>query len=177
MVNVASSIPFNLHNRVIPVEASVSRSLSEPEDDEAYHPSQTYYDVYTNRTSARKRKRHPYIGPDHHYASASATAEAGFLTDRRSPSPMSAQPRPRPILNIRLVGCSEITTRGRTIERGPNLSGLPPSHKDGDTSSEQPDADEPQKLVRISLNALHALLLKLAICRLPLMSNFIILDH
>ncbi|KAF8179232.1 hypothetical protein BJ912DRAFT_644171 [Pholiota molesta] len=134
MVNVASQIPFNLHNRVVPMEKSMSsshsRSASESgEYDQPYHPSQTYFDVYSNRNSARKRKRHPHTGNPHFYAdlahSGYTWSEAGPSNTARSRSPTTIQPRPTPILNVRLVGYTDIKSRGRTTERGPHPSGSP----------------------------------------------------
>ncbi|KAF9476785.1 hypothetical protein BDN70DRAFT_881975 [Pholiota conissans] len=145
MVNVASHIPFNLHNRVIPVEKSmspsVSRSPSQSADyDEPYHPSHTYFDVYSNRNSARKRKRHPFIGHRDLSPNGSWTV-AGPSNIARSRSPITIEPRPTPILNVRLVGYTDVTTRGRTTERGSLQSPTKDSKSPPMSSTESAEGD------------------------------------
>lgn len=153
MVNVASQIPFNLHNRVIPMEKSMSpshsRSASESgEYDQPYHPSQTYFDVYSNQNSARRRKRHPYTENTHFYADLAPSDytwnEAGPSNMARSRSPTTIQPRPTPILNVRLVGYTDIKSRGRTTEKELHPSGLPSSTKTSHSLPQSPSTESPE---------------------------------
>lgn len=113
MVNVASQIPFNLHNKVLPPErsyGSVSPSASGSTDP---HYSRDH-DNYGYSTHGIPRQRTFY---------ASAYDDGRF--DRRE---TLDQPMPTPILNVRLVGYPDNTskTRGRTRERRSQLTDISP---------------------------------------------------
>ncbi|CAA7269819.1 unnamed protein product [Cyclocybe aegerita] len=137
MVNVASQIPFNLHNQVIPEQPQHSRSASgsvEPQEDDPYAPS-TISDFYANRDSARYRRRGPFGTSNYGYhepttrsSSVAGDDEAGPSPRSRAPSIIIEQPKPTPILNVRLVGYTDTRARGRARERGSAPSGLPGPH-------------------------------------------------
>ena len=111
MVNVASQIPFNLHNTVLPPArsyGSVSRSTSGSIDQHPRdHNYQTDYskhgighqrNFYVSAYNDRSRSASPSSGPSHtKYVSQTST----------------------PILNVRLVGYADNMTksRGRTLSR------------------------------------------------------------
>ncbi|PPR07241.1 hypothetical protein CVT26_012499 [Gymnopilus dilepis] len=126
MVNVASHIPFNLHNRVIPAEPhSISRSASgsmDTREERRYNP---YYDYHQRGDSDQQPRSkfttsgYPYgEGPPTRSPSVSSALLPGPSHETRN-RPRYEQPRPTPILNVRLVGYSETRTRGRARERGP----------------------------------------------------------
>jgi len=103
MVNVASQIPFNLHNKVLPAErsyGSISRSASASQFSD--HDFQTDYG-YSSHGIGRQQKFFTSVYDDGHI-------------DRRQ---ISKQPMATPILNVRLVGYTNNVNkiRGRTRER------------------------------------------------------------
>ena len=129
MVNVASQIPFNLHNTVLPPArsyGSVSRSTSVSLDE---HPrDHNYRTDYSKHGTGRQQ---------HFYVSA-------FDDRSRSASPSSGPSHTKylsrtstPILNVRLVGYTDNMTksRGRTLSRStdiPNLThGITPIEGEG----------------------------------------------
>ncbi|PPR07442.1 hypothetical protein CVT24_007708 [Panaeolus cyanescens] len=126
MVNVASHIPFNLHNQVIPAESSRasgsrSTSMSNEGRGDTYHPHHSHqrgYNTfnYTAESSASAHHQH-----SHQRGLLDPETDPFLAASRRSPSPAhtptSEQPRPTPILNIRLVGYQGKRTRGRARER------------------------------------------------------------
>lgn len=164
MVNVASPSPFNLHNRDVSVDASASphpRSHS-PEDKQVYYHSRIFFDVYPNRNSARNRKRRPYPSTGADLGEAESSDEVGGNDAGRSP--ITEQPAfwPIPIINARTIGFAESSTRGRTVDRVPQLSDRPSSTTGtglGSASVQSPDGDNaPQKPVRNILKFAHGLL-------------------
>jgi len=126
MVNVASRIPFNIHNREIPPEKSqsVSRSASRSSN-EIY--MQRRSNVHTSHGQQRNRPSYhpdyPYSDPHTSHSSISLGPEAGPSSGTQSLT--LEQPRPMPILNVRLVGYADAKNRGRAKERGPQPTGLP----------------------------------------------------
>ncbi|KAF8967538.1 hypothetical protein BDZ97DRAFT_1803853 [Flammula alnicola] len=135
MVNVASQIPFNLHNQVIPVENSKhsnSRSVSASEDKQygQRQPYPSYGNPYGHAPPSRSRSRSlgPQVGPSH---------------GTRSQSPTSVQPKPTPILNLRLVGYMDTRARGRTRDRGSHPTGLPSSANTKGQNIEESSASTP----------------------------------
>ena len=122
MVNVASRIPFNIHNRVIPYEKSqsVSRSASRSFDDNYPQPYSNFHDHQRNRPSYHANYLNNY--PHTSRSSSFLGPEAGPSSGTQSLT--LEQPRPAPILNVRLVGYTDTNTRGRTRERGPHPTGL-----------------------------------------------------
>ncbi|KAF8804828.1 hypothetical protein BYT27DRAFT_7213621 [Phlegmacium glaucopus] len=132
MVNVASQIPFNLHNKVIPPErsyGSVSRSASGSIDHHSrVHDYQNDYG-YSNHGIARHR--HFYVSAhddrrDDRSRSVSPSAD-GPSSHTRYHSQTLDQPMPTPILNVRLVGYTANTskTRGRARERESHSTEVP----------------------------------------------------
>ena len=123
MVNVGSRIPFNIHNRVIPQEKSqsVSRSASRSFDDNDPQPYPNFHDHQRNRPSYHANYLNNY--PHTSRSSSSLGPEAGPSSGTQSLT--LEQPRPAPILNVRLVGYTDTNPRGRTRERGPHPTGLP----------------------------------------------------
>jgi hypothetical protein len=120
MVNVASRIPFNIHNREIPIEKSqsLSRSASRSSDDSyLLHAS---HHQHRNRPSYHAN--YLYSNPQTSGSSISFGPEAGPSSGTQSLT--LEQPRPTPIL-VRLVGHTDTKSRGRTKERGPQPTGLP----------------------------------------------------
>jgi len=130
MVNVASQIPFNLHNKVLPPEpsyGSVSRSASGSIDqysrghhyqtDYGYsshgnpHQPNFYASTYDDRQADRSRSASPsgglIVGPSSH--------------TRYLPQTMD-HPMPTPILNVRLVGYTDVTSETRGRARGKQQS-------------------------------------------------------
>lgn len=138
MVNVASQIPFNLHNQVLPKTHSQSSSRSASGSFDPYY-DHGYHDFYANnREIARFRKQmskynhglgrlrsvSPPSGFSGHHSQDPLTGPSSPRT--RSPSPSADDlTSPARLLNIRLVGYSDTRIRGRARERGPNPSGLP----------------------------------------------------
>ncbi|KIM38693.1 hypothetical protein M413DRAFT_240537 [Hebeloma cylindrosporum] len=122
MVNVASRIPFNIHNRVIPQEKSqsVSRSASRSFDDDYPQHYSNFHDHQRNRPAYHANYLY---NPETSRSSSSLGPEAGPSSGTQSLT--FEQPRPAPILNIRLVGYTDTSARGRTRERGPHPTGLP----------------------------------------------------
>ena len=123
MVNVASWIPFNIHNRVIPQEKSqsVSRSASRSFDDNYQQPHPNFDHRQRNRPSYHANYLNNY--PHTSRSSSSLGPEAGPSSGTQSLT--LEQPRPAPVLNVQLVGYAGMNTRGRTRERGPCPTGLP----------------------------------------------------
>ncbi|KAF9552575.1 hypothetical protein CPC08DRAFT_714494 [Agrocybe pediades] len=137
MVNVASPIPFNLHNQVLPKEQSYSTSRStscsmDGYHDERYHPLNAAVDPRVARRLARRQKE-AALATSAFYRKAiygsRSPSPSGESTSRngRSCSRFADQPRPTPLFNARLVGYKDTQTRGRTKQRGPVPSGLPSS--------------------------------------------------
>jgi len=126
MVNVASQVPFNLHNKVLPPErfyGSVSHSsLDQRARDHDYQTD------YSNHGNARPRNFYISSCNDGQTdKSRSASPSSDLMAE---PSPYTRclprtldHPTPTPILNVRLVGYTDNMTksRGRTRDR-PSLS-------------------------------------------------------
>ena len=120
MVNVASQIPFNLHNTVLPPArsyGSVSRSTSGSSDhprDHNYqidyskhgHQQNFYASTFNDRSRNASPSSGPIVGPSSHTKYLSRT--------------------PTPILNVRLVGYADNMTkpRGRTLSRSTDIRNL-----------------------------------------------------
>jgi hypothetical protein len=123
MVNVASRIPFNIHNRVIPQEKSqsVSRSASRSFDDSYRQPHSNFDHHQRNRPSYHANYPNNYP----HTSCSSSSLGPGAGPSSGTQSLTFEQPRPAPVLNVRLVGYTDANTRGRTRERGPHPTGLP----------------------------------------------------
>lgn len=125
MVNVASRIPFNLHNQVIPKEESGSRSASRSIDDQydSRYYNNTYSDYHYSNYDYRQRVN--IFARGNGSRSASPSPRAGPSNGDQQEEDVTEQPKPTPILNIRLVGYDDTQFRGRTRARGPVPSGLP----------------------------------------------------
>jgi hypothetical protein len=120
MVNVASQIPFNLHNTILPPSRSYGSVSRSPSGSSDYHPR--------NRNYQTDYSKHGIGHRQNFYISA--------LNDRsRSESPSSGPivgpssrttPTTTPILNVRLVGYSDDMTkpRGRTLSRSTDIHNL-----------------------------------------------------
>ena len=121
MVNVASRIPFNIHNRVIPHEKSqsVSRSASPSFDDNYLQPYSDFDGHRRNRPSYHANYLNNYTS----CSLSSLSPEAGPSSCTQSL--MLKPPRPPPVLNVRLVGYTGTNARGRTRKRGPHPTDLP----------------------------------------------------
>jgi hypothetical protein len=125
MVNVASQIPFNLHNTVLPpsrsygsVSRSTSGSLDQHSPDHNYQIDYSKHGIdqhkfYTSAFDDRSRSRSPFsgpiVGPSSHTKRLSRTST--------------------PILNVRLVGYTDNMTkvtksRGRTLSRSTDIRNL-----------------------------------------------------
>ncbi|KDR84495.1 hypothetical protein GALMADRAFT_237385 [Galerina marginata CBS 339.88] len=160
MVNVASHIPFNLHNQVIPQEHhSISRSASgsvDAFDGQHRHPRALYPDFYSNQDTNRHQQHNPQAissypfgdPPRSRSPSPSSGLPAGPSTGTRSWAQISEQPKATPILNVRLVGYTDTMSRGRTRARGLAPSGLssPPhgeSQAEDDESATTPVVTSP----------------------------------
>lgn len=118
MVNVASRIPFNLHNQVIPHAESSSRSASRSIDDR--YDSRYYYNAYSEYHSSNdNRQRGNFYGRGNRSRSPSHSPHAGSFNGGQPQEDITEQPKPTPILNLRLVGYNENQFRGRARARGP----------------------------------------------------------
>jgi len=119
MVNVASQIPFNLHNTVLPTTrsyGSVSRSTSGSLDQHNYQIDYSRHGIghqqnfYTSAFNGRSRSASPssgiVVGPSSHRKCLSRTST--------------------PIFNVRLVGYTDNMTkpRGRTLSRSTDIRNL-----------------------------------------------------
>ncbi|KAH9482109.1 hypothetical protein JR316_0004204 [Psilocybe cubensis] len=136
MVNVASQIPFNLHNQVLPepqqsVSRSTSRSFDGQHDRRRYAD---YSDFSPYRDSDRRRQRDEYgtLGNIYGRRTTSRSLSPSNLRAAGSSiypyrSDVVEHARPTPILNVRLVGYTDTQYRGRTRERGLVPSGIPSS--------------------------------------------------
>lgn len=121
MVNVASQIPFNLHNQVLSPErsyGSVSRSASGSIDQ--HSRDHDYRTDYGYSIHGIARQRNFYVSTyDNIQAdrSRSASPSAGPTVGPSSQTLDHA--KPTPILNVRLVGYTDnmCQTRGRARER------------------------------------------------------------
>ncbi|KAF8165983.1 hypothetical protein B0H34DRAFT_691350 [Crassisporium funariophilum] len=132
MVNVASHIPFNLHNRVIPPESqhSISRSASGSMDGHfRRYRTNPYTDIRHTTYDFEQTSRASSLAPGHDSGPHSRLGSRPLATE---------QPKPTPILNVRLVGYTDTRIRGRARERGLQPSGLPSPTlgKDGATHDE-----------------------------------------
>lgn len=140
MVNLGARLPFNLHNQILPASGSRSysqtshsatRSVSPSNDnddslDQPYHPSQNYYDVYTNEGSAAKWPRHlNSYHPDQRSRSRSSNVDADAEANAEADMSPKIQVMATRLLGVRLVPHEEARTRGRTAERSAQPSGLP----------------------------------------------------
>ncbi|KAF8871946.1 hypothetical protein CPB84DRAFT_1899639 [Gymnopilus junonius] len=73
MVNVASHIPFNLHNQVIPPEPhSISRSASGSMDTREERQYNPYYEYHSNRDS-EQQPRHKFTTSGYPYGRSANT--------------------------------------------------------------------------------------------------------
>lgn len=138
MVNVASQIPFNLHNQVLPEsQQSMSRSTSRSIDgqhDRRYYANAAYSEFSPYRDADRRQQRDDYGTLGNIYGQRTTSrslspsnlraAESSIFPSR---SDTAEQARPTPILNVRLVGYTDTRYRGRTRERGLVPTGLPSS--------------------------------------------------
>lgn len=123
MVNVASQIPFNLHNTVLPPSrsyGSVSRStfgsLDQHPQDHNYqidyskhdtgHQQDFYASAFNDGSRPESPSSDPIVGTSSHTKCLSRTST--------------------PILNVRLVGYTDIVTktRGRTLSRSTDIPNL-----------------------------------------------------
>lgn len=109
MVNVASTIPFNLHNKIL--SSKRSRSASGSID---HHPRDHDYQSEYGYSSHRQPNLYPYDGQVG--GSRSASPYAGPTVGH---SQTLDKPMPTPLLNVRLVGYTDDMTksRGRARER------------------------------------------------------------
>lgn len=122
MVNVASKIPFNLHNKILSSKrssGSVARSASGSID---HHPRDHDYQNEYGYSNHRQPNLYPSAYDGHVGASRSVSPCAGPTTSsdtRRFPSRTLDKPMPTPLLNVRLVGYTDNMTksRGRARER------------------------------------------------------------
>ena len=119
MVNVASHIPFNLHNAVLPparsygsVSRSTSGSLEQHPRDHNHQTDYSKYGIghqptfYVSSFNDRSRSASPSSGPSHTKCLSRTSA---------------------PILNVRLVGGytdSMTKSRGRTLSRSTDMHNL-----------------------------------------------------
>lgn len=138
MVNVASQIPFNLHNQVLPEsQQSMSRSASRSIDgqyDRRYYANATYSEFYSIRDADHQRQRDDYGTLGNIYGRRTTgrslspsnlrAAESSVFQSR---SDIAEQSKPTPILNVRLVGYTDTQYRGRTRQRSLVPTGLPSS--------------------------------------------------
>ncbi len=143
MVNVASQLPFNLHNQVIQKTQyhSRSRSVSESRDRYYDHRDRSYPALYSNHDMEHFRKQSKYthgLGRLRPVSSHLGFLEAGLSTRTRSPSPIAEQPTPARLLNIRLIGYTDANVRGRTRERGSYPTGLPGTRNSSDQVANAP---------------------------------------
>ena len=135
MVNVASQIPFNLHNKVLPPErsyGSVSRSDSGSINQHFRdHDYQTEYG-YSNHGISRQRNIYTSVYDDRLTdRSRSASPSARPIGGSSYLSQALDEPKPTPILNVRLVGYTDNMNkiRGRTRERQSRPTDMPdPAH-------------------------------------------------
>ena len=123
MVNVASQIPFNLHNTVIPpsrsygsVSRSTSGSLDQHPHDHNYqidyskhdtgHQQNFYDSAFNDRSRSASPSSDPIVGTSSHTKCLSRTST--------------------PILNVRLVGYTDDMTkpRGRSLSRSTDIRNL-----------------------------------------------------
>lgn len=123
MVNVASQIPFNLHNTVLPPSrsyGSVSRSTSGSLDQHPHNHNyqidyskhdtghqQDFYDsAFNDRSRSASPSSDPIVGTSSHTKCLSQTST--------------------PILNVRLVGYTDDMTkpRGRALSRSTDIRNL-----------------------------------------------------
>ena len=132
MVNVASQLPFNLHNQVIQKTEYHSRSRSVSESRDRYYDRRDrscYPALYSNHDMDHFRNQSKYTHGLGRLRPASphlGFLEGGLSTRTRSPSPIAAeQPTPARLLNIRLIGYTDANVRGRARERGSYPTGLP----------------------------------------------------
>jgi hypothetical protein len=124
MVNVASQIPFNLHNTVLPPSrsyGSVSRSTSWSLDQ---HSRDQHYQI--------DYSKHMGVGHQQNfYASAfndrsrSSSPSSGPIVEQ-SPHTKCLSRTSTPIFNVRLVGYTDNMTkpRGRTLSRSTDIRNL-----------------------------------------------------
>jgi len=142
MVNVASQVPFNLHNKVLPPERSYSRSDSGSIDQHLRdHNYQTEYG-YSNHGISRQRNFYTSVYDDRVTdRSRSASPSARPIVGSSYLSQALNDPKPTPILNVRLVGYTDNMNkiRGRTRERQSRPTDMPdpvPSTGIAETSCE-----------------------------------------
>jgi len=123
MVNVASHIPFNLHNTVLPPSrsyGSVSRSTSGSLDP---HPHDHNYQIDYSKHDTRHQQNF-YVSPlDDRSRSASPFSDPIVGTSSHSKCLSRTS---TPILNVRLVGYTDDMTkpRGRTLSRSTDIRNL-----------------------------------------------------
>ena len=124
MVNVASHIPFNLHNTVLPPSrsyGSISRSTSGSLDQHPHHHN--YQIEFSKHDTGHRRTFYDSAFNDRSRSSSpSSDLVIGTSSNTKCPSRTST-----PILNVRLVGYADNVTnpRGRTLSRWtdtPNLT-------------------------------------------------------
>ncbi|EAU82580.1 hypothetical protein CC1G_12999 [Coprinopsis cinerea okayama7 len=149
MVNLGSHIPFNLHNRtLLPSDRTISRSNSGSLDMMGRYQSSS--EQHLDDVLSRRRYLQSSYG-QHHLDSRSpspAHHDADSSRSSRFRLTVTEQPRPSPILNVRLVGYNAPTTsRGRTRERTghSNLSTTSPQPP-SPTSITEPQQPPPQTI-------------------------------
>jgi hypothetical protein len=129
MVNVASQLPFNIHNRVHPTGSPIHPLVQQWILSIRTMITHSTRIRYSNGDIARLRKeRSKYyhglgrlrsISPSFH------GSQVGPWSRTRSPSPNAEPPSAARLLNIRLVGYTDPRTRGRARERTQHPTGLP----------------------------------------------------
>ena len=123
MVNVASQIPFNLHNTVLPPSrsyGSVSRSTSGSLDQ---HPHDHNYQIdYSKHDTSHQQN---FYGSTFNDRSRSSSPSSDPIVGTSSHTKCLSQTS-TPILNVRLVGYTDNMTkpRGRTLSRSTDTRNL-----------------------------------------------------
>ena len=125
MVNVASQIPFNLHNTVLPPSrpyGSVSRSTSWSLDQHSH--DQHYQIDYSNHMGIGHQQN--FYASAFNDRSRSSSPSSGPIVVERSPHTKRLLQTSTPIFNVRLVGYTDNMTkpRGRTLSRSTDIRNL-----------------------------------------------------
>jgi len=120
MVNVASQIPFNLHNTVLPPSrsyGSISRSTSGSLDQHPHHHN--YQIDFSKHDTGR---RHIFYDSAFNDRSRSSSPSSDLIVGTSSHTKCPTRTS-TPILNVRLVGYADNMTnpRGRTLSRSTDM--------------------------------------------------------
>jgi hypothetical protein len=109
MVNIGSQIPFNLHNQVLPRERNhtISRSNSGSFD---------YYNQSGGDYGRPTQHQQPYP----RFSTSHSPGRYGDVATQSRSGSREREAKPKPILNIRLVGF--VDRRGRSRQRKPDTS-------------------------------------------------------